>query len=132
MVDIEIYDKKTDEELKPLHDMRLIRGTYEELSCRENYESTEVEDYIYAELTDEEDIPDAMAKLRLIYPNLMKLSYDNTRTRENRLVSDSVDVENKSPLELLEEFYETQNNQPMNEEQRSFARELIRTIWEVN
>ena len=119
------------EELKPLHDLRQIRGTYEELTKKKNYESTEVEDYIHVELTDEEDVPDAMATLRLIYPTLMKLTYDNTRTRENRVFSDAVDVEHKSPIELFEEFYETQNNQPMSEEQRAFTTGLIQAIWEV-
>lgn len=116
--------------LTPLHDLRQIRGTYEELSNRKNYEGTAVEDYIHAVLTDEEDVYDAMGKLRVIYPNLMKLSYDNKRTRENREISDAVEVERKSPMELFEEFYEIQNNQSMSEEQSAFTLGLIRSIWE--
>ena len=82
-------------------------------------------------LTDEEDVYEAMAKLRLIYPNMMKLTYDNTRTREKRDIQDVVDVERKSPLELMEDFYEIQNNQKMTEEQRDFCSDLIESIWEV-
>ena len=82
-------------------------------------------------LTDEEDILDAMGKLRIIYPNLMVLRYDNKRTRENNVIN-SVEGENRSPLELFEEFYELQNNQPMSDEQRSFMTELITDIWEKN
>ena len=71
-----------------------------------------------------------MGKLRLIYPNILRLSYDNTRTREDRTVGDAGDVKTRSPLELFGELYEIQNNQPMSDTQRSFALELIRSIWE--
>ena len=70
--------------LKPLHDLREIRGTYEELTARENYAGTNTDDYIHAVLTDENDVVNAFGKLQTIYPNLMKLSYDNARTREQR------------------------------------------------
>ena len=65
--------------LTPLHDLREIRGTYMELTAKSFYEGTATDDYLHITLTDEEDIPDAMNKLRVIYPNLMKLDYDNTR-----------------------------------------------------
>ena len=75
---------------------------------------------------------EALGKLRVIYPNIMKLSYDNTRTRSNQIIDGAEDVQRKSPLELFEELYELQNNQAMSEEQRSFTRELIESIWEGN
>lgn len=115
--------------LKPLHDMRQIRGTYEELTLKKNYENTDTDDYIHCVLTDEQDIVDAMAKLRIIYPNLMKISYDNKRTRQSRCVTDAVEVEQKSPMELFLEFYEKQNNQEMSKEQQDLTEELIEKIW---
>lgn len=115
--------------LKPLHDLREIRGTYEELTARDNYADTNTDDYIHAVLTDENDVVNAFGKLQTIYPNLMKLSYDNARTREQRDVSDAVDVENRTPLELFEEFYEKQNNAPMSKEQRDFVIGCIGDIW---
>ena len=117
--------------LKPLHDLREIRGTYAELTARDNYVNTKTDDYIHAILTDENDIADAAAKLRVIYPNLMKISYDNARTREQRDVDGAVDVENRTPLELFEEFYEKQNNAPMSKEQRDFVIGCIGEIWRV-
>jgi exonuclease SbcD len=81
-------------------------------------------------LTDEEDVPEAMGKLRVIYPNIMRLSYDNTRTRTNQIIDGAQDVRSKSPLELFEELYELQNNQKMSQEQRSFTQALIQSIWE--
>ena len=118
-------------ELIPRHDLREIRGTYEELTARKNYEGTATEDYIHVVLTDEEDILDAIGKLRVIYPNLMKLSYDNKRTRSSNIIEDVRDVEKKSPVELFEEFYETQNNQPMSDEQQAYVIDMIDKIWRV-
>lgn len=117
--------------LKPLRDMVELRGTYEELTLRAFYEGTTYpRDYIHITLTDEEDIPDAVGKLRIIYPNLMKLDYDNKRTRAGIHLEGAEDVQQKSPLELLEEFYSNQNGQPMSEEQRAFARDMMERIWE--
>ena len=117
--------------LIPKRDLAELRGTYEELTFRGFYEGTSYrEDYVRIILTDEEDIPDAVNKLRTIYPNLMKLDYDNKRTRAGVRLDGAEDVRRKDPLELLEEFYEKQNGQPMGEEQRTFARTLMERIWE--
>ncbi len=123
--DIEISEV----ELKPLHDMREIKGKYDDLVLKENYEGTDVEDYIHAVLTDEDDVMEAISRLRAIYPNIMKLSYDNTRTRTNQVIGDAAYIEDKSPLELFGELFEKQNNQPMSEEQEQFVAEQIEAIW---
>lgn len=117
--------------LIPKRDLVELRGTYEELTFRGFYEGTSYqEDYVRIILTDEEDVPDAVNKLRTIYPNLMKLDYDNKRTRAGIRLDSAEDVQRKDPLELLEEFYEKQNGQPMGEEQCAFARALMEHIWE--
>ncbi|HIT42047.1 MAG TPA: exonuclease SbcCD subunit D [Candidatus Caccovicinus merdipullorum] len=114
--------------LTPLRDMRKIRGTYLELTARSFYQGTNTEDYIQAILTDEEDIPDGMQKLRIIYPNLMRLEYDNRRTRENRQIQQAADAEEKSETELFSQLYELQNNQPLDEEQKQFLEAAIRQV----
>lgn len=116
--------------LKPRHDLRKIRGTYMELTARSFYEGTPVDDYLHVTLTDEEDVPDAAGRLRVIYPNLMKLDYDNERTRAHIQIMDAETADRKTPLELFMEFYEKQNGQPMKKEQKDFSMELIRKIWE--
>ena len=113
---------------KPLRDMRRIRGTYLEVTALDYYKDTNQEDYVQLTLTDEEDVPDGMQKLRVIYPNLMKLEYDNRRTRESREVTGACEVEQRSELELFEEFYELQNNQPVSEKQREFVERMIQGI----
>ena len=91
--------------LTPLRDLRELKGTYEELANRKNYEGTSLEDYLHITLTDEEDIVDAVGKLRVIYPNLMKLDYDNRRTRENREITGGGRLSAKTPMELVREVY---------------------------
>ena len=110
--------------------MREVRGSYMELTAKANYEGTAVDDYLHITLTDEEDIPEVIGKLRAIYPNLLKLDYDNRRTRTSAALSGVEDIERRTPLELFNEFYEKQNGQPLSAEQLRFSAELIERIWE--
>lgn len=130
----ELYEKGrveiTELPLSPLRDMRELRGSYNELTLKANYENTRVDDYIRITLTDENDIPDAMGKLRVIYKNLMRVDYDNSRTRAGAVVSASSGAEEKSPVELFAEFYEKQNGANMSETQRQYISELIKEVWE--
>ena len=116
--------------LKPLHDLREIRGTYEELTARKNYADTDVEDYLHITLTDEEDIMDVMDKLHTIYANIMKLDYDNLRTRNSNHISGVDPLQEKSPAELFEAFYQLQNNQNMTVQQKEYIAQMIDKIWE--
>lgn len=138
---VEIGEKKADgvvdvcigtRELKPLHDLREIRGSYEELTLRANYEGTATDDYIHATLTDEIEVPDAARHLQVIYPNLMKLDYDNARTRgqgSERLELEQ--LEEKSPLDLFSELFEKQNHKDMTEEQARYVEAQMEKIWEA-
>lgn len=116
--------------LKPLRDMRKLRGTYLELTDRSFYRDMNREDYIQVTLTDEDDVPDGLQKLRVIYPNIMQLLYDNQRTKTTQEVDAAQAVEKKTEIELFYEFYELQNNQPMTKQQKDFAEQLIREIKE--
>ena len=118
-------------ELCPLRDMVKIRGSYEEVTARDFYAGTTYqEDYVQITLTDEEDIPDVIGKLRSIYKNLMKIEYNNKRTRQNAEIACVSDVEKKSPFQIFSEFYEKQNNTEMTSEQAKFMQSLITEVWE--
>ena len=130
-------DKKGELEVQlrpliPRRDLRSIKGTFEEVTDKSFYQGTNTDDYLQVILTDEEDVPEALGKLRVIYPNIMKLTYDNTRTRTNRIIEGAENVKRKSELELFEELYLQQNNQPMSDQQRSFVQALIESIKEAN
>ena len=117
--------------LDPMRDMVEIKGKYDDIMLKSFYENTTYqEDYVHITLTDEEDIVDAIGKLRTVYHNLMKLDYDNRRTRSVAQVDGAVDVETKTPIELFSDFYELQNNQPMSDEQKAFVEDLIEQVWE--
>ena len=116
--------------LLPRRDMREIRGSYMELTAKSFYEGTATGDYLHVILTDEEDIPDGIAKLRSIYPNIMRLDYDNARTRAGFAAIGEAETASKSPFELFAELYEAQNGQPMSAEQAEFSLALMEKIWE--
>lgn len=111
--------------LTPVRDMREVKGAFAEITQQENSD-----DYMRVTLTDEEEIPEVMGRLRMIYPNLMRIDYDNTRTRNQNTVDIDEDVERKSPLQLFAEFYEQQNGREMSEEQRAFVLSCIEQIEE--
>jgi exonuclease SbcD len=115
--------------LVPKRDMIEIKGTYMEVTSRSFYCGMDTKAYLHITLTDEDDIPDAIGKLQSIYPNIMKLDYDNKRTRTNAEIIGADDMDSKTPIELFSEFYEKQNNQPISAEQCAFVSELIEKIW---
>jgi len=118
-------------DLIPMRDMQEIKGKYEDIMLRDFYkDTTYCEDYMHITLTDEEDIPDAVGKLRTVYHNLMRLDYDNLRTRSSGSVEGADVSENKSPFEYFSQFYELQNNQPMTDKQSLFIEKLITEVWE--
>ena len=117
--------------LVPKRDMVEIKGTYEELTLKSFWENTTYhEDYMHITLTDEEDIPDVLTKLRVIYKNIMKLDYDNKRTRTMNEISGVGNVKEKSAYEHFNDFYKLQYGQPLSEEQAAFLNDIITQIWE--
>ena len=117
--------------LRPLRDLKEIKGTYNDLTLKSFYEHTEYpESYLHITLTDEEDVPDAVSRLQVIYPHIMKLDYDNARTRNSPGTDTAGETENKTPMELFEESYQRRTFQPMSEEQKKFASELMEKVME--
>ena len=117
-------------ELQPLRDMKEIRGTYEELMDRSFYYGTDLpESYLHIILTDEEDVPEALGRLQTAYHYIMKLTYDNERTRARQNPLEAEAVPESSPLELFGLLYEKQNNHPLGDSQRAYLTELIESIW---
>ena len=132
---VDFYEKDNMEistiPLVPLRDLKEIKGKYEEIMSRDFYSGTTYQDdYMSIILTDEEEVYNALSNLRVVYKNLMKIEYDNKRTRQNNAVVEAVDVEKESPLKLFSDFYELQNNQALTDEQTEFMENLIEKIWE--
>lgn len=115
--------------LYPKHDMLKIRGNFMEVMNSMNFSNMDTESYLHITLLDEVDVPDAFSRLAGVYPNLMQLEYDNTRTREKRHLQVRKEVAGISPQEIFGELYETMNNQPLSEVQQEYLMEKIDKIW---
>ena len=111
--------------IAPLHPMRRLRGTFASLMAGEPGE-----DYLQITLTDEDDVPDATARLRRVYPNLLQVLLDNARTRAAAADFSREALARRAPLVLFEELFEKQNGAPMSEAQRQCAAGLLETIFE--
>lgn len=117
--------------LAPLHDLREIRGKYSDLMNRQNYENTPVADYLHVVLTDEEEEYNAFAKLSKVYPNIMKLDYDNRKTRSrNDAAAIAQPAANLLPDALFETFFAQQTGREMSDRQKQFVAGLVEKIWE--
>lgn len=116
--------------LTPLHDLRTIRGTYDEVTARTFYEGTATDDYLHITLTDETEVLDAVGKLRSIYPNVMRVDYDNTRTRAGASMPEATVQDEATPMELFCRFFEWQNEKSLTERQRALLEKEIEAVWE--
>ena len=111
----------------PPHPLTCVRGSFAKLS---DPAAPVCEDYVQVTLTDEDDVPDAAARLRAIYPNLLNLLYDNTRTRAQQADFSMGAAAERSPVALFEQLFEQQNGQPMDAAQRALLTGMMERIWE--
>ncbi|MBQ9886758.1 MAG: exonuclease SbcCD subunit D [Lachnospiraceae bacterium] len=115
--------------LIPKHDLIELKGSYDTLMSKAFYENLNLDDYYHITLTDEEDILDAINRLRTVYAKILRLDYDNTRTRTHNVIDINHSVDRLQPIDLVNELYEKQNGQPLNELQREYAMSQIEKIW---
>ena len=113
--------------LKPLRDMREIECSLEEL-LKKQCEIGKQEDYMHVILSDEEQILDAIGKVRTIYPNVMQISFKNRRHMK-QLESAQIkedQISDQSPAELFEQFYKMQNHIDLDEKRL----QLVLSVFE--
>ena len=84
------------------------------------------DDFIYATLTDEDFTNDVMAIFQQVYPNTVKVDYDNSHTREVEQVDISKIAENRSFAELIGDFYKQMYGCEISEEEMSIMRSVAR------
>lgn len=120
----------------PLRELHKLRGTYAELIEKSYWQQFPTDsdgllrDFFHITLTDEEDVTDAVQKLRTVYKNLLQLEYDNIRTRTDNVIEGAERVVEKSPLELMGEFYQLQNNQALSDGQKEYLQKLLEEMEE--
>jgi exonuclease SbcD len=113
--------------LKPLRDLRELKGPLAELLRLGKEDEKGSQDYLRITLTDEDEIYDALGQLRPVFPNLMVLDFENSRTAAGAQaqVAAAGDLVSKSPLELFATFYELQNGSALNEEQIKIMEDVL-------
>ena len=134
---VELGDKKNEvcqinlrtPELLPMRDMKVLKGSFCELTDINYYKHANKDDYMRIILVDEEDVIGALGSLRAIYPNIMRLEYDNTRTRAAEFVPDAEGNDGRTPIEIFASLYEAQNGKAMDEEQSGLIISLIEKVW---
>ena len=125
-VDIELIP------LKPKRDLRQITGRLDEIMKKAMDDPNNHEDYIDVILTDEDEIMDAIATLRSLYPNVLKITYDNKATRAAENIEKFDTVNKQNPLEIFEAFFSSRRGTDMDEEQKVYVKSLIEKIWGQN
>lgn len=116
--------------LTPLHDMRKIKGKLNDLISQDIASFGDVNDYLHVVLTDEDYVIDAIGKLRKVYPNVLKIDYDNERTKDNINLKNSVsgDVTKRSELDIFKEFYMNQNHIELDNDRIKILENIIKDI----
>ncbi len=116
--------------LKPMRNLRHIKGTLKELLDKKNVKAPD--DFIYATLTDEDIVNDAMGIFRQIYPNTVHIDYDNSHTRDIEQVDISRIAENKSFPELISDFYRQMYGCEISDEEMDVMRSVAREAGVFN
>lgn len=115
--------------LVPLHDVREVRGTLADVLAMGTAHDAS-QDYLHITLSDEHPQLDAMAKIHEVFPNAMMLDYDNVTVLIDRPQTQQLtaDPDSMDTLDLFSAFYESQVGNPLDDEQRGFARKLIAKV----
>lgn len=110
--------------LRPLHEMRHLRGTIAQLLSAEHV--TNPADFIYATLTDEDYVNDAMGIFQQTYPHTVKIDYDNSHTRAVEQVDINNVVADRSFSELIRDFYQRIYQCEISPEEMNYMRMVAR------
>ncbi len=125
-VDIELIP------LEPKRDLRQITGTLDEIMKASKGDPNNHEDFIDVILTNENEVMDAMATLRTVYPNVLKITYDNKASRAAENIERLGAVDKKNPLEIFEAFYKSRIGEDMDDQKKEYIHSLIEKIWGEN
>ena len=116
--------------LKPMRNLWHIRGTLKDLLDKKNVKAPD--DFIYATLTDEDVVNDAMGIFRQVYPNTLHIDYDNSHMREIEQVDISRIADNKSFPDLIADFYRQIYSCDITEEEMEVMRAVAREAGVIN
>lgn len=113
--------------LTPLHDLKKIKGTIDELLVNPDVLD---EDYVYVTLTNDTIIPYAMKRIRVKYPNALSLTYERLSKQLIDKTIDTTDFKEKSIKDQFNEFYKFINNKELSDNQISILDKILEKVDE--
>ena len=116
-------------ELKPLHEMRCIKGFLQELIRPEIVKAagTSTEDFIQATLTDREELIDPIGTLRSVYPNIMQIVREE-KSEVSEYVQESMVIRQKNPFVLFDEFYRMVREEEMSVQEQMIMKQIVKQV----
>ena len=115
--------------LQVLRDMRVVEGPLEKLIDRDTHKGENLNDYIFANLTDEGEVIDAISKLRAVFPNVMGLKMVNSREKNvDSKTSAGNNFRDKSESELFTDFYLSIKGKEMDQERIEVLNKVLEEI----
>lgn len=109
--------------LHPLRDVQQLKGKFEELM------HLGTEDYVSLTLTDEKMPYQPREQLEKVFPNILELKVENTRTKRE-LSGFSKETEQAEPCALFADFYEEIHGISMTEEEKRLVKEIMEKVQE--
>lgn len=122
-VDIDLID------LVPKRDLRKITGRLDDIMSMAAKDPNNHEDFIDITLTDENEVMDAISTLRSVYPNVLKISYENMATRAAEEIEKLGKLDKQNPQEIFEKFFNSRRGREMTAEEKEYMNSLIEKIW---
>lgn len=116
--------------LSPFRDMRKIKGKLLDLIKEETYSLGDVNDYISASLTNEEELIDPIGTLRSVYPNIMQIIIEKNKIQTDVGMESSALLKNRTTLELFEDFFELVTEREVDEPRRQVMVDAIQKAVE--
>ena len=116
------------EEIIPLKNIRVLKGSLEELLSKEFYSNQKVDDYIHFILTDDGELYEPMAKLKAVYKNPLSLERSYKRTLNDENIEVKVRDMDKSKSELFKDFYENVTKMELSDERLNIVKEIIEEV----
>mgnify|MGYP002644411371 CR=1 FL=1 len=115
-------------ELKPIHDMRIIKGELERLISPDAVCGADCNDYIKAVLTDKEELIDPIGTLRSVYPNIMQIELCKNGMKTEEEYRPEIFTAKKTTGELFSQFYELLQGEPMDERRAEIVADIEREL----
>lgn len=119
--------------LKPLHDMRCIKGRLKELISDDIVLLADPTDYIHATLTDSAALLEPMKALKSVYPNTMQLAFERGQQgTDTPYLKAQHSVRRKTEAELFADFYEMATGVALDDARLEIVREVVHEAKKID